>query len=264
VIKAREPTGEFPAGGRAGPPTGKDEPVRPGLRPAYFCIPSYTRPVGGRRIAVRGESLAGGEDALARVLARGGVVGYPTETYYGLGASPWDEAAAARLLALKGERGDRPIPLVLESRAAVLKVAAAVPAALDLLAGRFWPGPLTLVLVAREDLAAAVSAGSGTVGVRVSSHAVARTVARLAGGAATATSANPSGKEPPRTADEVEAYFGDSLDLLLDAGPAPGGPPSTVLDLVAEPPRIVRPGAVPAKALAAALGLALEALLRRG
>jgi L-threonylcarbamoyladenylate synthase len=107
---------------------------------------------------------------------------------------------------------------------------------------RHWPGPLTLVLRACPSVPDGVTAGTGTIGVRVSSHPVARALVRALGAPVTAPSANPSGAEPPTTAAGVLAYFDGALDLVLDAGPTPGGLASTVLDATVDPPRVLRQG----------------------
>ena len=186
---------------------------------------------------------------IAEVLRHDGIVAFPTESFYGLAASPWSERAVARLLALKGERQGKPLLLVLASLGAVLRVASVVPPELDRLAERFWPGPLTVVLPAREDLAAGVSAGTASVGVRVPGRAEARALAALAGGAVTASSANPSGAPPPRDVAQVLAYFGERIELILDGGETAGGLPSTILDLTCQPARILREGAISSAAL---------------
>jgi L-threonylcarbamoyladenylate synthase len=109
---------------------------------------------------------------------------------------------------------------------------------------RYWPGALTLVLLARPSVPAALTAGTGTIGVRWPAHAVAVGLVRALGEPVTAPSANPSDAPPPRTAEEVLAYFDGALDLILDGGPTPGGAPSTVLDVTVDPPRVLRHGAV--------------------
>jgi L-threonylcarbamoyladenylate synthase len=112
------------------------------------------------------------------------------------------------------------------------------------LAARYWPGPLTLVLPAHPAVPAGLTAGTGTIGVRLSGHPVARALVAALGGPVTAPSANPHGGPSPRTADEVIAAIGTGLDLVLDAGATPGGPASTVLDLTRAAPAVLRPGAV--------------------
>lgn len=178
------------------------------------------------------------------LLLRGGVVAFPTDTLYGLAVNPRDHDAVARLFDLKGRPAGSPIPLV----AADVAQAAQTGEMTEIgrrLAGRFWPGPLTLVIRAGPAIDELIHQGLGTIGIRVPAHPVARALARGAQRAVTATSANPSGQPAAVTADEVRAAFGDRLDVVVDAGPARGGAPSTIVDVTTDPPRLVRAGAVP-------------------
>jgi L-threonylcarbamoyladenylate synthase len=188
----------------------------------------------------------------AEALRRGGVVAYPTETFYGLGAIARDGAAVRRLAALKGRPDGKPLPLVAGDRTQVDEVAALDEAA-ERLACAFWPGPLTLVLPARAGLAPEITAGTGTVGVRISASEIARALSLLAGGALVSTSANPSGGPPPARVLEIEAALRRQLDGVLDAGAVPGGRPSTVVALNAGEATLVREGAVPFEEVLAAL-----------
>jgi len=152
-----------------------------------------------------------------RALARGKLVVFPTETLYGLGADARSDVAV------------------------------------ELLAARFWPGPLTLVLRARPGLSAALTAGSGTIGVRAPGHPTAAAIVDGLGGPVTAPSANPPGAAPPRRLDEARAYFGDGVDVYVDGGELPGGA-STVASVEGDEVRVLRAGAVSEAALRAALG----------
>ncbi|HET8542277.1 MAG TPA: L-threonylcarbamoyladenylate synthase [Anaeromyxobacter sp.] len=190
----------------------------------------------------------------ADVLRRGGLVAYPTETFYGLGALARDAAAVERLARVKGRPDGKPLPLLAADRAQAEEVALLGEAAARL-AGAFWPGPLTLVLPARAGLPAAITAGTGTVGIRVPGGEIARALARLAGGAIVSTSANLSGEPPPAAAAELAPSLAARLDAVLDGGRTPGGLPSTVvaLDAAGAGVRLVRAGAVPLDAVRAAL-----------
>ena len=183
-------------------------------------------------------------EAAARVVREGGLVAFPTETFYGLGAHALDEAAVARVFRAKGRPGDKPLLVLVDSLAMVERVAREVPDRARRLMAKHWPGPLTLVLPSRADLPAALTAGTGTIGVRLPGHPVARALVQAVGAPVTAPSANPHAGPAPRTADEVLGALGSSVDLVLDGGPTPGGPPSTVLDVTAALPVLVRPGAV--------------------
>jgi L-threonylcarbamoyladenylate synthase len=190
--------------------------------------------------------------AAAELLRRGGVVAYPTETFYGLGALARDAAAVERLARAKGRPEGKPLPLLAADRAQVEEVALLGGAAARL-AGAFWPGPLTLVLPARPGLPVAVTAGGETVGIRVPGSEIARALARAAGGALVSTSANAAGEPPPCRAGDLSPALAARLDGVLDGGPTPGGLPSTVVAVDGEAVRLVREGAVPFGAVRAAL-----------
>jgi L-threonylcarbamoyladenylate synthase len=171
-------------------------------------------------------------------------VAFPTETFYGLGAAPLQPAAVRRVFDVKGRPDGKPLLVLVDGVAMAETLALDVPAGARALMARHWPGALTLVLRARPHVPVEVTAGSGTVGVRLSAHPVARALVQALGAPVTAPSANPSGLAAPTTAAEVRAHFGDRLDLVLDGGPTAGGEPSTVLDVTVEPPRVLRAGAV--------------------
>ena len=177
------------------------------------------------------------------MLAAGGLVAFPTETFYGLAAAALNPAAAERIYRVKGRPDDSPL-LVLVDSAEMAETIADIPAAARELMARHWPGPLTLVMPSRACVPARVTAGTATVGVRVSSHPVATALVRRLGAPITAPSANPTGASPPVSTDMVLVALGADVDLVLDAGTTPGGRPSTVLDVTVSPPRVIRPGAV--------------------
>ena len=180
----------------------------------------------------------------AAVLARGGLVAFPTESFYGLGADALDATAAARVVSVKGRPDGKPILVLVDSVAMAERVAAVVSDEVRALMARHWPGALTLVLPARAEVPQAVTAGSGTVGVRVPGHPLALALVRAAGRPVTAPSANPSGAPPPTTAAAVRAYFDGAVDLILDGGATAGGTGSTVADCTTWPPRVLRAGPV--------------------
>jgi L-threonylcarbamoyladenylate synthase len=181
----------------------------------------------------------------AEIMAAGGVVAFPTETLYGLGADATDTRSVERVFALKGRDRAVAIPLIAADRAQVITWVAPLDATAARLADHFWPGPLTLVLPAGDQLPRSLLAGGTTVAVRVSAHPVAAALARALGRPITATSANRSGQPPTALVDEVDAALGGAVDLVVDAGACPGGPPSTIVDLTGSAPRLVRDGAVP-------------------
>jgi L-threonylcarbamoyladenylate synthase len=182
--------------------------------------------------------------AAAAAVRAGGVVAFPTETFYGLGAAASSAAGVARVFAVKGRPEGKPLLVLVDSMAMAESLALSVSDTARALMARHWPGALTLVLPARPSVPTALTAGTGTIGVRWPAHAVSVGLVRALGEPLTAPSANPSDAPPPRTAQEVLGYFDGALDLVLDGGPTPGGAPSTVLDLTVDPPRVLRRGAV--------------------
>jgi L-threonylcarbamoyladenylate synthase len=193
--------------------------------------------------------------AAAEVLRRGGLVALPTETVYGL-ACALEPEALDRLRNAKRRSAAKGLALVVETLEQALPIAVIPPAA-ALLAERFWPGPLTLVLAVRPGVALprAVTGGSGMVGIRVPDHPVPRRLASALGPLPT-TSANLSGEPEALTAGAVVAALGEAVELILDGGPSPGGVPSTVVALSAQGDlRLIRAGAVPYQRIEAAIAV---------
>jgi L-threonylcarbamoyladenylate synthase len=182
--------------------------------------------------------------AAATVLRQGGLVAFPTATFYGLGADAFAPEAVRRVLDVKGRPEGKPLLVLVDSLAMVESLALEVPAPARALIAAHWPGPLTLVLRARTHVPAEVTAGSGTVGVRLCAHPIAQALVRALGRPVTAPSANPTDAAPPTTADQVLDYFRGRIELVLDGGVTRGGEPSTVLDGTLDPPRVIRAGAV--------------------
>jgi L-threonylcarbamoyladenylate synthase len=179
----------------------------------------------------------------ADVLHRGGVVAYPTDTLYGLAVDPRSDLAVRRLFDLKERDASVAVPLI-AADVSHAEQAGTFGKEERRLSAAFWPGPLTIVVPASPAMSAALSRAHGTLAVRVPGHAVARALAQAAGGCITATSANLSGHRPSVTPDEVAAALGGRIDLLLDAGPAPGGPASTIVQVVDGRLTLIRAGAV--------------------
>ena len=193
------------------------------------------------------------------VLRRGGVVAFPTDTVYGLGAGIYLPRAVERVFELKGRPRHQPLPVLVGSLDQVPRLASLPPQAVAL-AGRFWPGGLTLVLAALETVPELVTAGSGTVAVRQPRHPTPLALIEGLGSPITGTSANLSGHPPARTADEVRGQMGGRVDLVLEGGPPPGGRESTVVDLTGKAPLVLREGAIPKEEIEECLGAALEVL----
>ncbi|MEM4699900.1 MAG: L-threonylcarbamoyladenylate synthase [Candidatus Nezhaarchaeales archaeon] len=188
-------------------------------------------------------SLVSVEEAVAeasQVVKSGGLVVYPTDTVYGLGADPLNEAAVARAFEAK-RREAKPMPVLVSSIEAAKRLAHVSEGA-EALMRLFWPGALTIVLPSRGVVPSRVTAGLPSIGVRMPSHPVALRLIEACGGALIGTSANISGRPPPRTVEEALSQVGGYVDLAIDAGPAPHGVPSTVVDLSSGEPRLVREG----------------------
>ena len=183
-------------------------------------------------------------DAAAAVLKEGGTVAFPTESFYGLGAAALRPEAVRRVFRIKGRPESKPLLVLVDSVERALALAVEAGAGARELMARHWPGPLTIVLRAAATVPVEVTAGSGTVGVRVPGHAVALGLVRAAGMPITAPSANLSGAAPPTRAEEVARALGPGLDLLLDGGATAGGLGSTVADCTVWPPRILRQGPI--------------------
>lgn len=179
------------------------------------------------------------------VIARGGVVAFRTDTFYGLGVDPFNAAAVARLRELKGREDNKPILLLISDAQQVERLIVTRSDQFKIAARECWPGPLTIVGSAVAELPEEITAGTGTVGVRLPADESVREFVRECGGVLTATSANPAGRDPARSAQDVASYFTTNLDLIVDGGEVTATEPSTVLDVLSSPPRIVREGAIP-------------------
>jgi L-threonylcarbamoyladenylate synthase len=194
----------------------------------------------------------------AEVLRDGGLVALPTETVYGLGGDAENPAALARIFQTKGRPPSHPLIVHIGGADRLAEWAAEVPETARVLAGRFWPGPLTLVLRRSPRVPLEATGGLETVAVRVPGHPVALAVLRAFGGGIAAPSANRFGSVSPTTADHVRAEFGDAVDLVLDGGPCDVGVESTIVDVTGDVPSVLRPGGVTREDLEDALGMPLE------
>jgi len=182
-----------------------------------------------------------------RLLRDGGVIAYPTETFYGLAVDGQNEGAIEKIFRVKGRAFRNPIALIIGDEKPLDGLVTAISPIGRLLADTFWPGPLTLVMQAKTTISPRLTAGSGKIGIRVSSHPLAKALAIAFGGAITATSANLSGAPECRTAQEVLDQLKDSIDAIIDGGLTPGGAGSTFVDVTTDPLIILREGAVPAE-----------------
>ena len=191
----------------------------------------------------------------ADAIRAGRIVAIPTDTLYGLAADPFNVDAVARIYQLKGRGSDRALPLVAADIDQIEATLGVLPMLARLLAVRYWPGPLTMLMPAPERLPAEVTGGTGRVGVRVPAHAVARALCAACAMPLTATSANKSGLPATNAPDAVVDTLAVGIDTLLDAGITPGGLPSTIVDVTDATPRVVREGAISWESIQACLGL---------
>jgi L-threonylcarbamoyladenylate synthase len=195
----------------------------------------------------------------AEILRRGGLVAFPTETVYGLGADATNPEAVARIFAAKGRPASNPLIVHTHDVPGARRVVRSWPHDADRLASAFWPGPLSLVLPRSSLIPEIVTAGRDTVGVRVPDHPVALALLRAFDRPIAAPSANRSTGISPTRAEHVRNDLEGRIDLILDAGPTPVGIESTVLDLTTDPPRLLRPGAITVGQIEAVLGRSIEA-----
>lgn len=190
----------------------------------------------------------------ADVVSSGGVIAYPTETVYGLGVDATDGEAVRRLFRLKGRKENNPILILVKDFSMLRSVVADVPERARKGIEKFWPGPVTMVFDAAAALAPGISAGTGRVGVRISSHPMASALMALLDRPLTSTSANPAKKDPAMDGAGVVRYFDGKIDLLLDGGVLPASEPSTVIDVARSPVLLLRKGAIAVSELEDAFG----------
>jgi L-threonylcarbamoyladenylate synthase len=193
-------------------------------------------------------------EAAAAVLLAGGLVAFPTETVYGLGANAWNDEACRRIFAAKGRPADNPLIVHVADPDEARAVALTWPEVATAVVEAFWPGPLTVVLPAAARVPISVRAGLDTVAVRCPDHPVARALIRAAAVPLAAPSANRSGRPSPTTAQHVAEDLGDRVDLILDGGPTGIGVESTVIDLSVTPPVLLRPGGLAVEAIETVTG----------
>ena len=189
-------------------------------------------------------------DEARTVLGRHGIMAVPTETFFGLAVNPFQEEALARLFALKDRAPEKPVLVMVAGPEMLNQVAREVPDLARRLMEKFWPGPLTIIFPSLPHLPRRLTGGTGTIGVRQPRQSLTCRLITALGHPITGTSANRAGGRPLVRAAEVAREFGDGVDLILDAGPCPGGLPSTIVDVTSASPRLVRAGAIPPAELA--------------
>jgi len=204
-----------------------------------------------QRLKIHGDSSD--EDALeiaSAAILNGSVISIPTDTFYALGADPFNLRAVEQIFQIKGRQGWKPLLLLVDSVDQAEKIARNIPDDFYKIAEQFWPGPLTLILPAANNLPFKVTGGTGTVGMRIPELAITRLLIRAIDLPVIGTSANLSAHPACATADEVLHQLGGKIELVLDYGKLNGTAASTILDLTQQPARVIREGAVPAKDLA--------------
>ncbi|MEW6418291.1 MAG: L-threonylcarbamoyladenylate synthase [Nitrospirota bacterium] len=178
------------------------------------------------------------------ILKNGGIVAYPTETFYGLGAKFDLKDSLKKLYDIKQRPQKKAMPLIIGDKGLLPMVVASVNSIAVLLMNSFWPGPLTLIFPARENLSEYITAGTHKVAVRIPGESFALQLAKNANFPITATSANPSGMTPAQDAETVISYFEDKIDLIIDVGPTAGRMPSTIVDVTGDKIKVLREGAI--------------------
>ncbi len=190
----------------------------------------------------------------AEIIKRGGIVAFPTETVYGLGADAFNPLAVARIFEVKRRPSFDPLIVHVANPADVKKLVKEIPSNAKKLIERFWPGPLTVVLLKEEDIPDIVTAGLPTLAIRMPSHPMALSLIKESNSPIAAPSANPFGYLSPTTAEHVREQLGDQVDLILDGGPCPVGVESTIVSFLEERPRLLRPGGVSLEEIESIIG----------
>lgn len=179
------------------------------------------------------------------ILRAGGVVVYPTETFYGLGVDALNQKAIKKVFTIKGRSFAQPLLILIPEQDYLPRYVTEVSEKARRLMEHFWPGPLTMVFSASPQLPSILTAGTKKIAIRISPHPIARALTSAFAGPLTSTSANISGEQSPATAKEVFSHLGGMIDLIIDGGKTPGQMPSTIVDVTFSPPQLVREGVVP-------------------
>ncbi|MDB9823251.1 L-threonylcarbamoyladenylate synthase [Deltaproteobacteria bacterium] len=190
------------------------------------------------------ENLKTGLNIARQLLLSGGLVAFPTESFYGLAVNASDEDAVSHLFAIKKRESDRPVLVLIPSLDSLERYVEEIPEIALKVIKKFWPGGLTLLFRAGSDISRLLTAGTGKIGIRLSSHPVARALVKTVGSPITGTSANISGEPPCINAEDVLSSLGQKVDLVLDGGRTEGGKGSTILDVTVSPPEILREGMI--------------------
>ena len=191
----------------------------------------------------------------AAIVARGGVIAYPTETFYGLGADATNEQAVKKIYTIKGRNFINPLSIIIGRTENLYPLVENVSSAAQKLIQAFWPGALTIIFKASDGVLPVLTAGTGKIGVRVSGSNAAQVIAQKLGHPLTATSANLSGKPECSRASEVAQQIGNKIDAIVDFGPTIGDKVSTIIDVTCDPPEILREGTITRQSIENILGI---------
>lgn len=195
-------------------------------------------------LSVNERGIAEAVNDSLKILEQGGIVAYPTESFYALGVKALNEPAVIKLFHLKKRPAEKAIPVIIGTRDLLETIVKTIPFQARGLMDKFWPGGLTLIFHAGEIVPDVLLGGGGKIAVRIPGDSFALAFAQASLFPITATSANMSGGKPSRRAQEVVQYFGKEVDLVIDQGETPGGKPSTILDVTVEPSRVIREGKI--------------------
>jgi L-threonylcarbamoyladenylate synthase len=205
-------------------------------------------------ILLKAEMLSGSDWKRVRdIFKKGGMIAYPTETFYGLGVDPFNEIAIKKLFALKGRDFDKPVSILIKDKKMLLTVVEAISPLAEILIKKFWPGPLTIIFKAKKSIPSILTGGTGKIGVRISSNPITQKLLEEIDSPITTTSANPSGEKSPVTANKVMGYFGNKIDLILDGGMLYGKLGSTIVDVTEGELAVIREGEITVEAISACL-----------
>jgi len=179
-----------------------------------------------------------------KILKNSGIVAYPTESFYALGVMANDEVALKKLYGLKKRPLEKAMPVIVGNNDVLKSIVKLIPPHAEKLMKKFWPGPLTIIFEAKDTLPELLTSSKDRVAVRIPGNSFALCLAKAADFPITATSANPSGKEPSQEPERVIEYFGEDIDLVVDGRKTPGGKPSTIIDVTATPIKVLRKGSI--------------------
>ena len=180
----------------------------------------------------------------SEILKSSGIIAYPTESFYALGVLATDKDAVEKLYKLKKRQAEKPLPIIVGDINSLASIVKSIPAGAEDLIKKYWPGPLTLIFDAQDNIPDLLTGTKRKLAVRIPGESVALRLVRALKFPITSTSANPSGKPPAEESGEIINYFGNKIDLIIDGGKTPGGKPSTIVDVTVTPPKVLREGSI--------------------